>query len=84
MQPPPGIVRRGKDGDMNKYYMVEIVYTGLLNMASSNTITRYAESKPESTTEHTPMKDVHRAYFTDPVEAEDYRQSTLKAIISAD
>lgn len=65
---------------MQKYYMVEIVYTALLGMVSSNTITHYAEAKPEPTTEHFPMKDVHKAYFTNPVEAEDYRQSMLKQI----
>lgn len=66
---------------MKKYYRVEIVYTGLLGMASGNTFTHYAGSQPQNTTDHEPMKDTHKAYFTDPVEAEEYRQKTLEAIL---
>jgi hypothetical protein len=68
---------------MNKYYRVEIVFTGLLNMVSGNTYTHYAASRPESTTEHAPMKDTHNAYFTDPVEAEEYRQTTMSSVVHA-
>lgn len=66
---------------MKKFYRVEIVYTGLLGMVSSNTYTHYAEELPESTTEHTPMKDTHKAYFTDPIKAEDYKQATINLLI---
>lgn len=66
---------------MNKYYRVEIVYTAFLGMASSNTYSHYAEAHPENTTEHFPTKDVHKAYFTDPAEAEEYRQQVIREIV---
>lgn len=66
---------------MNKYYCVEIVYTSFLGMASSNIYSHYAEAQPKATTEHLPMKDVHKAYFVDPVEAEDYRQKVVCNIV---
>lgn len=66
---------------MKKYYRVEIVYTGILDMISSNTFTDYQAEKPETTTEHSPMKDVHKAWFENPVEAEKYRQQTVSMMI---
>lgn len=66
---------------MNKYYQVEIIYTAFLGMVSSNIYTHYAEAQPENTTEHFPMKDVHKAYFTDPAEAEEYRQKVMREIV---
>ena len=66
---------------MNKYYKVEIVYTASLGMVSSNTYTHYSEIKPESITYHEPFKDIHNAYFIDPVEAEDYKAKTISEII---
>jgi len=65
---------------MSKYYRVEIVYTASLGMVSSNSYIHYSEERPENTTEHLPFKDVHKAYFTDPVAAEDYRQKCLKEL----
>lgn len=65
---------------MNKYYRVEIVYTGLLDMISSNTFTDYQDETPETTTEHAPMKDVHKAWFSDPVEAEQYRKQAVAIV----
>ena len=66
---------------MNKYYRVEIIYTASLGMVSSNTYTHYADTKPENTTEHKPFQDIHKAYFEDPVDAEDYKNKTIKDII---
>ena len=65
---------------MKKYYRVEIAYTASLGMVSSNTYIHWAESKPESTTEHKPFEDIHKAYFENLVEAEAYRQKAANEI----
>ena len=67
---------------MKKYYKVEIIYTASLRMVSSNTYTHYSEEKPEPTTEHLPFKDIHHAYFENPVEAEEYKETVINELIS--
>lgn len=68
-----------KDGESieKKFYRVEITYCGFLGIKSENSFIEYLEKKPEPTTEHFSMKDVHKTWFEDPVEAEDYRQKCL-------
>jgi len=66
---------------MNKYYMVEIIYTASLGLVSSNTYTYYSDTKPENSTEHYPFKDIRRAYFEDALNAEDYRINTVGVLV---
>lgn len=66
---------------MNKYYRVEVIYTASLGMVSSNTYVHYADSKPENTTEHEPFKDIHKAYFENPVEAEEYKEKVINELV---
>jgi len=66
-----------KEEEVKKFYRVEIVYTASLGLKSGNSFIDYLAQKPESTTEHFPMKDLHKAWFENPVEAEEYRQKCL-------
>lgn len=60
-----------------KFYMVEVVYWPSVEMVKSNTFIAIAGEKPQATTVKDGDAFVHRVYFEDPVEAEDYRQRMM-------
>lgn len=60
-----------------KFYMVEIVYWPELDFAKGNTFTAIGKVKPQATTVQDGNAMIHRVYFDDPVEAEDYRQRMM-------
>lgn len=45
----------------------------------ANSFIVHADEKPESTYEETKHCDIYKDYFTDPVEAENWRQDALNA-----
>lgn len=73
---PCGVIEI-KEEDVKKFYRVEVIYCASLKMKSGNSYIDYMVEKPNVTTEHYPMKDVHKAWFESPVEAENYLQKCL-------
>lgn len=76
---PCGVIEI-KEEDIKKFYRVEVVYCAFLKMKSGNSYIDYRPEKPDSTTENLPMKDIHKAWFEDPVEAENYLQKCLSEL----
>lgn len=63
---------------MKKFY--EVVTKFYDNgMVCANSFIIYADKMPKSTFENLKHFDIYKDYFTDPVEAEQYRQNALNA-----
>lgn len=60
-----------------KFYEVEIRYYPRFDIATSNSFIYHADKKPQASVERDGNALVHRVYFDDPVEAEDYRQRVM-------
>ncbi len=61
----------------NKFYEVEVRYYPRFDIATSNSFIYHADKKPQASVEQEGNAQVHRVYFDDPVEAEDYRQRVM-------
>ncbi len=62
---------------MKFYAVVSTFYDD--GRTTANTFTVCADSKPESTFKSTKRYDQYVDFFSDPAEAEEYRQNTLRA-----